>query len=298
MQFFSFEDAPLHTRGENHRVGTFRYKDLGQGAPGQPGNFYLRWVLSASDFFSPRHFHNFDQVRLQLRGTFAFGEDGTMHPGTIGYFPESTPYGPQTSAEDTAQLVLQIGAPGGAGYVGEVERTAAVAALNRSGRFSGGRYFAASDAGGAGQDGFEAAWEQASGRKVRYARRRFERPMLVHPDAFEWLAHATLPGVRHKRLWDFGRQTVGCELYGLDAGAQLPLSGPLTAWVMSGAGGCSHGTSTLPYAPCDALHLEAAEHANLKAHAASEILILTHPVFTDRTLPGGAALPSSTPEHA
>lgn len=292
MQFFSFEDAPIHTRGENHRVGTFRYKDLGQGVPGQPGNFYLRWVLSASDFFSPRHFHNFDQVRLQLRGTFAFGEDGTMHPGTIGYFPESTPYGPQTSAEDTAQLVLQIGAPGGAGYVGEIQRTAAVAALNKSGRFSGGRYFSGTDAAGTGQDGFEAAWEQASGRKVRYARRRFERPMLVHPDAFDWLAHPTLPGVRHKRLWDFGLQTVGCALYGLDAGAQMPLTGPLTAWVQSGAGACSQGASNGRYATGDALHLEPAEHASLQAQASSEILVLTHPVFPGLTPPGGTALPA------
>lgn len=298
MQFICFNDAPLHTRRENHRVGTFRYKDLGQGMPGQPGNFYLRWVRSESDFFSPRHFHNFDQVRLQLRGTFAFGEDGTMHPGTIGYFPESTPYGPQTSSEDTAQLVMQIGAPGGAGYVGEVERTAAVAALNRSGRFSGGRYFAGPDATGPGQDGFEAAWEQASGRKVRYAGRRFERPMLLHPDAFDWLALAGLPGVRHKRLWDFGARTVACALYALEPGALLPLDGPLSAWVRCGTGGWAQAATAGHYAPSDALHLEAGERARLHAQEASEILVLTHPVFTDPAPQSDAGLPPPSPEHA
>lgn len=298
MQFICFEEAPLHTRRENHRVGTFRYKDLGQGVGGDPGNFYLRWVLSESDFFSPRHFHNFDQVRLQLRGTFAFGEDGTMHPGTIGYFPESTPYGPQTSSEDTAQLVLQIGAPGGAGYVGEVERTAAVAALNRAGRFSGGRYFPAKDAAGAGQDGFEAAWEQATGRKVRYARRRFERPILVHPEAFDWLPTPGLSRVRHKRLWDFGPRTVGCAVYALEAGAALSLSGPLTAWIRAGAGRCSQGGEVRPYAPSDALHLEAAEHVSLQAQVPSEILALSHPCFGTADPSGGEAHFDPTTEHA
>src|SRR3954464_12802855 len=34
MDFVSFEAAPVHTRGTNHRQGSFRYKDLGQGTPG------------------------------------------------------------------------------------------------------------------------------------------------------------------------------------------------------------------------------------------------------------------------
>ena len=29
MDFVSYEAAPLHTRGTNHRQGSFRYKDLG-----------------------------------------------------------------------------------------------------------------------------------------------------------------------------------------------------------------------------------------------------------------------------
>ena len=298
MQFVSFKDAPLHTRTENHRVGIFRYKDLGQGRTDDPGNFYLRWVLSASDFFSPRHAHNFDQVRLQLRGTFAFGDDGTMSPGTIGYFPEGTPYGPQTSAEDTTQLVLQIGAPGGAGYVGEADRAAAVSALNRSGRFSGGRYFLAADETGAGQDGFEAVWERATGRKVRYSCKRLERPLLLHPEAFEWLEVPGLPGARSKRLWDFGPRTVGCAMYALEPGVILPLSGPLTLWVHSGAGRCGRDADTLDYGPCDALHLAPSECAWVRASTPSEILMLSHPIFAAAATACGMASTHPKQEQA
>ena len=104
MDLVNYEQAALHTRAVNHREGSFRYKDLGQGTPGRPENFYLRMVWTEGDFFSPRHMHNFDQVRVQIKGRFSFDKDGTMHPGCIGYFPEGTPYGPQTSAEDTIQL--------------------------------------------------------------------------------------------------------------------------------------------------------------------------------------------------
>ena len=124
MDLVKNEQATLHTRGINHREGSFRYKDLGQGTPGRPDNFYLRMVWTQGDFFSPRHMHNFDQVRVQIKGRFSFDKDGTMHPGCIGYFPEGTPYGPQTSAEDTIQLAMQIGGPSRSGYLSEEERTA------------------------------------------------------------------------------------------------------------------------------------------------------------------------------
>src|SRR5260221_14711639 len=91
MDIVKYEQAALHTRGVNHREGSFRYKDLGQGTPGRPENFYLRMVWTEGDFFSPRHMHNFDQVRVQIQGKFSFDKDGTMQPGCIGYFPKARP---------------------------------------------------------------------------------------------------------------------------------------------------------------------------------------------------------------
>ena len=38
-------------------------------------------VQQFGDFHSPRHKHNFEQVRLQLAGTISYDGDGTMTPG-------------------------------------------------------------------------------------------------------------------------------------------------------------------------------------------------------------------------
>ena len=83
MQLIRDLDTQIKTRGINHRVGTFRYKELGEGEPGTPGNYNLRMVWSQTDFFSPRHRHNFDQVRVQMTGTFSFDDDGVMRPGVM-----------------------------------------------------------------------------------------------------------------------------------------------------------------------------------------------------------------------
>ena len=286
MDFVSFEAAPLHTRGTNHRQGSFRYKDLGQGTPGQLGNYYLRIVWTEGDFFSPRHMHNFDQVRVQLKGQFGFDKDGTMHPGGIGYFPEGTAYGPQTSAVDTIQLAMQIGGPSRSGYISEHERHQAVEALSKRGRFEKGKFFPNGDKTGAGQDGFEAVWEYANGRRIKYPRKRLEKPLLVNPDAFEWLGVHNASGVRIKRLWDFGSNALACSIYQIDAGAALTLPGPLTAFVLSGVGAIGPHR----FAKYDALHLETGETARIDALEAAELLVMPHPVFAQPVARAAAEL--------
>jgi hypothetical protein len=183
----------------------------------------LRLVWSQTDFFSPRHLHNFDQVRVQLEGEFDFATDGVMKPGAVAYFPEGTPYGPQTSQDETLQLVMQIGGPSGAGYMSEAQRVAAVDALAKIGRFSEGRYFAPGDTGSTGIDSLQAAWEYALGQKMVYPPQRFQKPVLMNPDAMAWQARA--PGVERRQIWDFGRQAVALEQYRLSAGSALVLPG-------------------------------------------------------------------------
>ena len=85
-------------RIHQHRQGVFRHRTVAAGEPGTSGNFILEMVRTTDDFFSPRHKHNFDQFRYQLEGEFDFDRNGKMTPGTIGYFPEGTAYGPQSSS--------------------------------------------------------------------------------------------------------------------------------------------------------------------------------------------------------
>ena len=276
MQLLHHDAIETRQRGTNHRVGSFIFKDLGSGRRGRPDNFLLRLVTSGTDFFSPRHMHNFDQVRVQIRGTFSFDADGLMEPGSVGYFPEGTAYGPQTSREDTVQLVMQIGGPSGNGYLSEAERVSAVDALAAQGEFRGGHYFRrGSDE---GIDGFQAAWEQAQGRAMVYPPKRLQRPLLVEPEAFDWLP-AGPAGVEHKTLVDFGRRTVGVRLFRLAEGAALPLSGPLSCFVETGGGVVESGGERRSCGRFDTLHLEAGESATLKAGLASRLIVFTHPVF-------------------
>jgi hypothetical protein len=277
MQLIRYADTELQTRGINHRVGTFRFKDLGEGVAGTPGNFFLRLVWSQTDFFSPRHLHNFDQVRVQLKGEFDFATDGVMKPGAVAYFPEGTPYGPQTSQDETLQLVMQIGGPSGAGYMSEAQRVAAVDALAKIGRFSEGRYFAPGDAGNTGIDSLQAAWEHALGQKMVYPLQRFQKPVLMNPDAMAWQAHG--PGVERRPIWDFGRQAVALEQYRLNAGSALVLTGPLSSFVEQGAGQ-AEGQS---FESFDALHLRQGEAVTLTAKEPAKLLVFIHPVFEENS---------------
>lgn len=273
MQLIRYADTELQTRGINHRVGTFRFKDLGEGVAGTPGNFFLRLVWSQTDFFSPRHLHNFDQVRVQLEGEFDFATDGVMKPGAVAYFPEGTPYGPQTSQDETLQLVMQIGGPSGAGYMSEAQRVAAVDALAKVGRFSEGRYFAPGDTSSTGIDSLQAAWEYALGQKMVYPPQRFQKPVLMNPDAIAWQAQGL--GVERRLIWDFGRQAVALAQYKLARGAALALQGPLSCFVEQGIG----QVDSESFESFDALHLKNGEAVTLTAQEPAKLLVFVHPVF-------------------
>ena len=278
--------TPIKTRGINHRVGTFRYKDLGEGVEGTPGNYFLRLVWSQADFFSPRHLHNFDQVRVQIEGEFDFASDGVMKPGVIAYFPEGTPYGPQTSQDETLTLVLQIGGASGAGYMSEAQRIAAVEQLARTGRFSEGRYFAPGDTTSTGVDSLQAAWETALGRKMAYPPQRFQKPVFIDPEAIAWQAvHRSngvlLPGVESRPIWNFGTRTVAVQQLRLAPGATHELEGACSFFVQRGAATLESPQAKLALQKHDAVHLLRHETTRIAASEPTMLLLFIHPDFDD-----------------
>jgi hypothetical protein len=282
MQVRHFAEEPIQGRVNYHRVGDFKSKELGVGTPGTPGNYSLRMVYTGPDFYSPRHAHNFDQVRVQISGVFPFDKDGTMKPGTIGYFPEGTAYGPQTSQEAGMTLVLQIGGASGGGFLSDRERDDAVVELMKKGRFVDGRYHAEGEAeGDGGVDGFQAIWEQARGRQMKYPGRRLQKPVLAMPQAVAWRAVPGCPGVDAKRVFNFGSSTVAVDQYRLAAGASLQLNGPSSSFVEQGSGELQSGDATAALASYDAINLGAGESAvvTATAEAGAELTVIAHPVF-------------------
>ena len=253
MQVIDVNSVPLQEI-PHVREGVFRSRRLLTGTEGNPGNFALQLVSMPETYYSPRHRHNFDQVRYQIEGEFDFAADGKMKPGTIAYFPEGTHYGPQSSKQKSLTLVLQFGGASGSGYLSSEQYARAAAELAKVGSFEKGVFTRTGEDGAkVNQDAYEAVWEQVNGRRLAYPKQRYAGPVFMEPAAFHWLPLAQHPGVSRKLLGVFSECEVRLALYQLQPGASLPLQDNSIYFVDTGSGGADGGSyekyTTLYLAP-------------------------------------------------
>ncbi len=278
MRVVHFEDVPFIERLPRHRDGRFEFRSLVDGEPGTPGNFIFEAVRTYGDFFSPRHKHNFDQYRYQIEGNFDFDRNGKMVPGTLAYFPEGTPYGPQSSSEDSLTVVLQFGGSSGSGYLSRDEFQAGSVELQQRGEFSRGAY---SEVGADGQkrnkDGFEAVWEHVNRRKLEYPAPRYQDPIFMHPQNFAWVPVAGQPGVAWKRLGSFGERSTSAGFLRLGAGASVELPERAIYFVLAGKGRAGETA----WRPRSTFHLDEGGRARITADAPAELLYLGLPDLSD-----------------
>jgi hypothetical protein len=181
-------DAEADTVG-TMREGLLAQKHLLFGEDDSPLNYDLNMGRTgAGGWRTPRHRHNFDQIRYVIKGTLPYGENQYLQEGWVGYFPESVYYGPQERADGLETLVLQFGGASGGGYLSVARREAANAALNRVGKFKHGE-FTYQDENGATQtrDGSEACFEKATGTQLQFAPPRYADVIAMNPEAFAWL---------------------------------------------------------------------------------------------------------------
>ena len=90
MKIAPFDPTAFH---QDHPAGTVSFNYLLMGdEPQSPENY--RYILGRqdADFHMPRHRHTFEQIRLPLTGDMNLGEQGILHQGEIGYFPEGLHY--------------------------------------------------------------------------------------------------------------------------------------------------------------------------------------------------------------
>jgi hypothetical protein len=193
------------------RVQSFEIYDPDAGIRLRPSHF------AYGGGFSPRHHHNFDQIRFTVSGTVGYGRK-KYAAGTCGYFPESVFYGATHFDDTTARdVVLQFPGPSGAPFFSSEEARRGTAELQAQGvGFENG---AAKYPDGHNQDGFEAVWEHLVGRKIEYASPRFDDPVHVLSQSFPWLPSAT-PGVTTKHLGYFNESGPNVHLVHLDPGAR------------------------------------------------------------------------------
>ncbi|HTX16569.1 MAG TPA: hypothetical protein VMD77_14815 [Candidatus Baltobacteraceae bacterium] len=284
IQIVELESAPLLER-PHVREGVFRTRRILNGVPGTPGNFSLQLGVTPS-YFSPRHRHNFDQVRYQLEGDFDFAADGVMKAGTIGYFPEGTYYGPQASDSENSTLVLQFGGASGSGYIAAEEYERAAAELAKHGAFAKGVYTRLKpDGAKLNKDAYEAVWEQVNGRPLVYPPQRYTRPVFMDPASFDWMPLADRPGVSCKHLGEFSERRTQLAFFKIDPGGSLRLQDNSIYFVTRGSGSVSTGDSTSAarnFGRHATIHLAIGDHAAAAPSGAApaEFLHIALPRFS------------------
>jgi hypothetical protein len=260
------------TERNNPRGGTFHFKRLVEGVPGTPGNFGLMLSRTYDNFVSPRHRHNFEQIRFQIEGVCAFGRDGDMLPGTVGYFPEGVFYGPQSAAGEALVLVLQFGGPSGSGYMSEDELQQSVAELSQVGEFRAGVFYRSQGEGRARQDAYEAAWENRNKRPMTYPPGLYPAPVLTQDAAVDW--QETDAGLWRKNFGRFNGGTA-ISMVKLAAGAELEMTGACVLFVSAGAGRI--GAEAIEQQA--SIFLSAGERLALGTDAGIEVLVMQLPLI-------------------
>jgi hypothetical protein len=115
MQIMEVAKAKPTETGKT-REGEMDDRVMLEGEEGAPDNFRLLLERPITDWTTPRHRHDFDQVRLALRGDLEYAPGKILPEGSVAYFPAGVHYGPQVKAAGTMLALFQCGGPSGRGY--------------------------------------------------------------------------------------------------------------------------------------------------------------------------------------
>ncbi|MES2973782.1 MAG: hypothetical protein V4757_09235 [Pseudomonadota bacterium] len=208
---------------KDHPTGALVFQYLITGESGSPDNFMFILARQDKDFLMQRHRHNFEQIRLPLKGDMNIGERLMLNEGEVGYFPEGLPYGPQNDPLGRAQpgerlqLVLQFGGASGCGFMSMDQRKAAWAELEKTGHFEGPNYHRPD---GRVQWGLNAIWEKVFGERLKYPMPRYDHVVMADPKRFHWLSVRGAKGTQNRYLGAFSERRVWVEMVKQSAGAQ------------------------------------------------------------------------------
>ena len=274
-------------RGLEHRGGIFHNRILVEGEPGSLDNFQIGVGRMSGDFYSPRHHHNFEQIRFQLEGALDFARDGKMETGMVGYFPEGCFYGPQTQAPDDQPMtvVLQFGGASGSGYLSRAEVKAGMDEMQSEGEFKDGVFRRNKDVPGKRNlDGYQAIWEHVNARPMVYPKPRYSRPFMMDPKNYSWVPVEGSPGVAEKLIGVFTERRSESRFVRLDPGATYRAGGHGIYFVIEGSG----EVEGQPIRRLTTVHVKKGETASFAARAQTTMLYFGLP-----DLSGIAAQPAA-----
>lgn len=264
------------------RGGRIDFKTLLEGHRGAANNYQLLLANTDISFKSPRHRHNFEQLRYSVRGPTHTGDECVIAEGELAYFPEGCYYGPQDQSrckESSLTMVIQFGGPSGSGYISRAEMEQAFHELAQSGDFEQGVYRRRAPAADQrkNQDSYEAIWEHHNRRKLVYPKPRFAAPVRFSEANFDWLADARHAGVWHKHIATFTEAFLGIAFLKLDASVHYTIdagSSTRLLFVKSGEGKIGGSGAWTAHT---AVHMDPGESVVLDAATTSEILVVDLP---------------------
>jgi hypothetical protein len=196
-------DLPWETVSRG-RVNAIRRKRLPMesGIPG--ATFEYSYSVVPDGYYTPRHRHNFDQIRYTTYGIQSTGL-GDLGPGECGYFPEGAYYGPQQQKGECGCLVLQFQGASGERLLSNEEMNATYQSMIAAGaKFENGVYTThKQDGKKLNKDSYVAIWEQHEGRKLTFPEPRYREPVMMMSERFAWVPDRKRRGVETKHLMTF-----------------------------------------------------------------------------------------------
>lgn len=240
MQLTRATELPWNPIAVQRQTGK-EAKLLLSGRDGSADNYVVVLVREGMVATTPRHKHNFDQLRMTISGRTNYGPKRWIEPGEIAYFPEGVPYGPEECEGNRVGFTFQFGGASGSGFMSRRQVKDGREALEQSGRFERGVYYRTSPAAGerATQDGYEAIWEYINKCPVVYPQPRYDEPVLMRPSHFAWLDDPVQRGVSSKLLGAFTERRLEISMLRIRAGASAmigPRPGVILCCVLRGAG--------------------------------------------------------------
>lgn len=252
------------------------WKWLFKGDPDSMDNYHLVMLKrGGTEQRNPRHRHNHDQIRFMLKGRNNYAPKDTVPEGTITYIADGTPYGPQMgTGDDTLILGWQGAGVDPVEFLTLEKIREAGRELREEGEFVEGIFRRKSGKGPKNQDGYEAIWERVTGKKIKYANPRYDRPIHMHPDNFNWVRLDE--GIAIKRLGTYTERGTTLYMLRLEAGTSHQFEeSDSRRLVFSIDGEGIVGGET--YEQYSAVRLEKGEGVNLTADRVTELFIIDMP---------------------
>ncbi|MDA5192564.1 hypothetical protein [Govanella unica] len=286
MRIVHDKDVPFIRSETQHREPNIEFKRLLQGTPGSPQNYEFTLAKSPGRFLSPRHHHNFDQIRLCLDGKFGDGKATDLAPGEVGYYGEGGYY--SIDSTDSLVLLLQFGGANGDGFTSYSDLFRAYHEMTKLGEFRNGVFFRNQRTNlppdvKPNQDGYEALWQHINGKPVTYREPRYRNPVIMNPAHAAALPDAEQAGVFRSTLGVFTERLIDITQIKVTEGAVLAESAPRApklGYVLSGEAE-TEGDRLIAGT---AFEIATGETLHLTAQSDLHIQMITLPWFSDDEL--------------